>query len=129
MAANTASESASSASAQAKNAVRRPLRRRPSCQAASSTIGTSTTVSSTISRPRPSTPEGVVDAERLDPVVGLGELEAAAVGSNCVASDDADHQGHQRDAERGLLGQRRAAAWGTNAVDERADERDHGSGR
>ena len=53
MAANTAIENASSTSVQAKNTSAFGL---VSCQEATITIGTSTAVSSTISRPSPSTP-------------------------------------------------------------------------
>ena len=52
-------------------------RRRRRTSDATITIGTSTAVSSTISRPSPSTPSGVVGAEGLDPGGVLGELEAA----------------------------------------------------
>ena len=76
MATKTPSEADSSASAQAKKALvfavvgvepGRPM-----------TIGTSTTVSSTSTRPDAVDAEGVVGAEDVDPLVGLGELEAAA---------------------------------------------------
>ncbi len=53
MAANTAIENASSTSVHAKKTSALGL---VSCHDAIITIGTSTTVSSTISRPRPSTP-------------------------------------------------------------------------
>ncbi len=53
VAANTATENASSTSAHAKNT---SAFGSASCHDAIITIGTSTTVSSTISRPRPSTP-------------------------------------------------------------------------
>ncbi len=57
MAANTASDSASSASVQAtKRRAPEPSDCPSSFQAAISTIGTSTTVSRIISRPSPSTP-------------------------------------------------------------------------
>ena len=73
-------------------------------------------------QPEPVEPDRVVDAERLDPGVGLGELEAGAVAVELGRGDDADHESHQRGDQRGLLRQR---ALGAERRRERTDERDH----
>jgi hypothetical protein len=63
----------------------------------------------------------VVSTEDVDPLVGLGELEAAAVGVELRRRHHAHAQGDERGDERGLLGQR---ALGAEGHGQGADERD-----
>ena len=67
--------------------------------------------------------ERVVGAERADPLVVLGELEARAAGVEADRDDRDDDQRHQRDAERDHLGQVGPTALGQHGHDHRADDR------
>ena len=73
-------------------------------------------------QPEPVEPDRVVDAERFDPVVGLGQLEAGAVAVELRRSADPDTEGHHRDRQCGQLCGR---ALGAERGHERPHEGDH----